>query len=181
MAGPASLSWCQAPIWVPRPDFYYYQTVAGLLMWGALYDERMGLSLWLLPALASAVILRSEYHRTHDHILLCQILDSPNLEGQVLVFISPRNRVVRLYPQALGSTLDVSYDLQGYGGGIRTHPTREKMVLDSPSSLWKTSVHVFTSDGSGIPDAEANLLWFIPKKYSFLNFVGIPVYRKLRS
>jgi hypothetical protein len=28
------------PIWSPRPDFYFYQTVAGLLMWG----ERMSLS-----------------------------------------------------------------------------------------------------------------------------------------
>jgi hypothetical protein len=31
-----------------------------------------------------------------------QIRDSPNLKGQVPVFISPRNRVARLYPQALG-------------------------------------------------------------------------------
>jgi hypothetical protein len=36
----ASLSWCQAPISGLRPDFYYCQTVAGLLMWGALSDER---------------------------------------------------------------------------------------------------------------------------------------------
>jgi hypothetical protein len=34
----ASLSWNKAP------DFYYCQTVAGLLMWGALSDERTGLS-----------------------------------------------------------------------------------------------------------------------------------------
>jgi hypothetical protein len=40
----ASLSWNKAPIWGYRPDFYYCQTVAGLLMWGALSDERMGLS-----------------------------------------------------------------------------------------------------------------------------------------
>jgi hypothetical protein len=40
----ACLSWCQAPIWGLRPDFYYRQTVAGLLMWGALCDERTGLS-----------------------------------------------------------------------------------------------------------------------------------------
>jgi hypothetical protein len=33
----------QAPIWGLRPDFYNYQTVAGLLMWGALSDERTGL------------------------------------------------------------------------------------------------------------------------------------------
>jgi hypothetical protein len=35
--------------------------------------------------------------------LLSQIRDSPNLEGQVLIFISPRNRMAQLYPQALGS------------------------------------------------------------------------------
>jgi hypothetical protein len=40
----ASLSWNKASIWGLRPDFYYCQTVAGLLMWGALSDERTGLS-----------------------------------------------------------------------------------------------------------------------------------------
>jgi hypothetical protein len=39
----ASLSWCQAPIRGIRPDFYYYQRVAGVLMWSALSDERTGL------------------------------------------------------------------------------------------------------------------------------------------
>jgi hypothetical protein len=37
-----------------------------------------------------------------QYILLSQICDSPNLEDQVPVFISPRNRVARLYPQTLG-------------------------------------------------------------------------------
>jgi hypothetical protein len=45
--------------------------------------------LQLLVVLGSAVILRSESRGTHDHILLSQIRDSPNLEGQVPVFISP--------------------------------------------------------------------------------------------
>jgi hypothetical protein len=40
----ASLSWNKAPIWDLRPDFYYCQTVAGLLMWSAVSDERTGLS-----------------------------------------------------------------------------------------------------------------------------------------
>jgi hypothetical protein len=57
----------------------------------------------LLLALTSAVILGSESSRTHDHILLSQTRDSPNLEGQVAIFISPRNRVTQLWPQALGS------------------------------------------------------------------------------
>jgi hypothetical protein len=35
----ASLSWNKAPIWGLRPNFYYCQTVAGLLMWGAASDE----------------------------------------------------------------------------------------------------------------------------------------------
>jgi hypothetical protein len=50
---------------------------------------------------------------------LSQIRGSPNLEGQVPVFISPRNRVAQLYSQPLGSLFVASNDLQGYGGGIR--------------------------------------------------------------
>jgi hypothetical protein len=33
-----------SPIWGPRPDSHYCQTVAGLLMWGTLSEERTGLS-----------------------------------------------------------------------------------------------------------------------------------------
>jgi hypothetical protein len=40
----ASLSWNKAPIWGLRPDFHYSETVADVLMWGALSDERTGLS-----------------------------------------------------------------------------------------------------------------------------------------
>jgi hypothetical protein len=75
--------------------------------------------LQLLLVLANAVILRSESRGTHDHILLSQIRDSPNLEGQIPVFISPRDRVAWLHSQALGSLFIASYDSQGYGGGIR--------------------------------------------------------------
>jgi hypothetical protein len=76
--------------------------------------------LQLLLVLASAVILGSKSRGTHDHILLSQVRDCPNLENQVLVFISPRNIVAQLYPQALSSLFVASYALQGYGGGIRT-------------------------------------------------------------
>jgi hypothetical protein len=40
----ASRSGNKAPIWGLRPDLYYCQTVAGLLMWGSLSNERTGLS-----------------------------------------------------------------------------------------------------------------------------------------
>jgi hypothetical protein len=112
-----SLSWCQAPIWGLRPDFYYCQTVAGLLMWGTLSDVRTGLSFTTAVALTSAVILRSESRGTHVRILMSQIRDSPNLEGQVPLFISG---VARLFTQALGSLFVASYDSQGYVVGIRT-------------------------------------------------------------
>jgi hypothetical protein len=77
-------------------------------------------SLQLLLALASAVILGSDSHGTHDHFILSHIRDSHDLAGQVPVFVSPRNRAAHLYPQALGSLFVASYDSQGYGGGIRT-------------------------------------------------------------
>jgi hypothetical protein len=52
--------------------------------------------LQLLLVFDSTVILKSE----SDHILLSQIRDSANLQGQVPVFTSHRNRVAQLYPQA---------------------------------------------------------------------------------
>jgi hypothetical protein len=77
--------------------------------------------LQLLLALTSAVILGSKSHRIYDNISQSQIRDSPNLEGQIPVFIFPKKRVTRLYPQVLGSVFVASYYSQGYGGGIRTH------------------------------------------------------------
>jgi hypothetical protein len=41
-----------------------------------------------------------------------------NLEGQILVFISPRNGVTQVYPQAPSSFSFASYDSQGNSGGI---------------------------------------------------------------
>jgi hypothetical protein len=51
--------------------------------------------LQLLLVLASAVIHRSESRGTNYHSVLSQIRDSPNLEGQVSLFVSNRNMVAR--------------------------------------------------------------------------------------
>jgi hypothetical protein len=77
-----------------------------------LSDERKELSF--------TFILRSESRRNHDHNLLSQIGDTPNLKGQAPVFISARDRGAQLYPQTLGSLSVAFYDSQGYNGGIRT-------------------------------------------------------------
>jgi hypothetical protein len=89
--------------------------------------------LQLLLVLASAFILRSESRGIHEHSLLSQIRDSLNLEGQVPVFIYPRNRVAQLYTQPLGSLVVASYISQDYGGGFRprVHPPYSQLALDS--------------------------------------------------
>jgi hypothetical protein len=98
--------------------------------------------LQLLLGLASAFILRSESRGTHDHILLSQIVDSPNLESQFTVFTSPRNRVAQLYPQALGSPFVTSYDSQGYGGGIRPHLHTESSLYSLRANPTEDTVSV---------------------------------------
>jgi hypothetical protein len=89
-------------------------------MRSALYYEKTNLSF----TFAAGPRQRSHSHvrvpRHYDHTLLSQIRGSPNLGGQVPIFISPRNRVAQLYLQALDSLFVASYDSQGYGGGIRT-------------------------------------------------------------
>jgi hypothetical protein len=66
----ASLSWCQAPVWGLWPNFYYCQTIAGLLMWSALSDERSGLSFTMYNVQyvnILHVILRYSLTHTHTH------------------------------------------------------------------------------------------------------------------
>jgi hypothetical protein len=71
----ASLSWNKAPIWGLRPGFYYCQTVTGLLMWGALSDERADLSFIIASSPRQHSHLGSEARGTRDHISLSQIRD----------------------------------------------------------------------------------------------------------
>jgi hypothetical protein len=71
----------------PKTRFLLLSVSFSLLMWGALSDERMGLSFTMLLIFASTVILGTESHGTHDHILLPQIRDSPNLGRGPRIYI----------------------------------------------------------------------------------------------
>jgi hypothetical protein len=71
-------------------------------------------SFQLLLGLTSGVFLGSESHSTHDHNLLFQEWDASNLEGQVPVFICPRDRVAQLYSQALGLSVLFTYYFMVY-------------------------------------------------------------------
>jgi hypothetical protein len=61
---------------------------------------------WVLPE--HSLLGRSPAELTA--IFDCLIWDSPNLEGQVPIFISPGNRVAQLYLRSLGSLFVASYD-----------------------------------------------------------------------
>jgi hypothetical protein len=86
-----SLFWNKAPMWGLRPDFYYYQTVAGLLIWGSVSDERTDLSF---------IIAAGPRQRSHSRVTL----------GLVTIFYCLKFET---------SLLVASYVSQGYGGGIR--------------------------------------------------------------
>jgi hypothetical protein len=89
-----SLSWNKAPIWGLRPDLYYCQTVAGLLMWGTLSDERMGLSFIIAAGRFSPA----------------QSFSGPSPVGLATIFYCLRFET---------SLYVASYDSQGCDGGIR--------------------------------------------------------------
>jgi hypothetical protein len=97
---------------VSRPlswDLYYCRTFAVLMFWGASPTRGWVVQIAVTLESKATELMPTSY---------CPIWDSPNLEGQVPVFICPRNRVPQLYPRALSSLYFASYDSQGYGGGI---------------------------------------------------------------
>jgi hypothetical protein len=116
--------------------------------------------LQVLLALASAIILRPESRGNHDHILLSQIRDSPNLEGQVLIFKS--NRTAQLYHQALGSLFVASYDSQGYGGGIRPLLHTGTPLVESQELLydWRFTANQFVLVSSPPWESRLEIFFF---------------------
>jgi hypothetical protein len=66
-----------SPIWGSWPDIYCCLTVTVLFLWGALSDERTGLSFIYAagPCQCSLSLVKSL--RTRDHILLSPIWDFP--------------------------------------------------------------------------------------------------------
>jgi hypothetical protein len=79
---PVSMSWYRVPLWDLRPDITSCRNVAVWNLRPCIYWAPS-----LSPSRAEPVT-----------ILYCLIWDSPNLEAQVPVFISPRNKVAQLYP-----------------------------------------------------------------------------------
>jgi hypothetical protein len=75
----------------PYGAYKIFIIVRHLRVWccGALSDERKALQFTVLLVLASAVIFGSQSRGIRDNILLSQVQDFPNLEGQVPVLYPP--------------------------------------------------------------------------------------------
>jgi hypothetical protein len=108
-----SLSWSQVPIWGPTLDL--------VLLWDSWRFVEVERPSWQEKNLSFAIAAGAR-QRSHSRVRVQSVSwpyftvsDSriPNLDGQVPVFISSRNRVAQLYPQALGSLFFASYHSQG--------------------------------------------------------------------
>jgi hypothetical protein len=77
----------KAPIWGPKIRFLLVRQLR--VCWGRAPSLMRGrvCRLQLLLTFASAVNLASGSHGTHDHILVSQIRDSPNLVGYFFFFL----------------------------------------------------------------------------------------------
>jgi hypothetical protein len=85
-----------------KTRFWILSDMCGLFDVGCPLSRETGLSLQLILAIASAVILRSFSRETHNHILLSQIRDSLNPVGQVRVFIYPQEQGGPVTPPETG-------------------------------------------------------------------------------
>jgi hypothetical protein len=119
-------SWCQAPIWEPRPifpilfDYFFRQFV--VCCCGASFLTRSRVCTFLfLPAVSSAAFLRPESHGTHEHSLLSLLLRLPQPGGPGYCTYFPRNRVAQLYPRELGLT---NFQSQSYITADSQSPVR---------------------------------------------------------
>jgi hypothetical protein len=107
--------------------------------------------LQLLLLLARAVILGSESCGTHDHTLLSQIRDSPNMEGQVPVFISPMNRVTQLYTSGIGFPFRRLLRFAALRWRYSNPPPRGKLPTATESELfydWRLTANQFVLTAS---------------------------------
>jgi hypothetical protein len=98
----ASLSWCQAPIWDPRPNVLLSLIIFKQLRICWCEAPSLARSRECLVFAGRRQCSLSQAWQDSWAYFIAYFWDFPNLEGQVPVFISPKKRVTQLYPRALG-------------------------------------------------------------------------------
>jgi hypothetical protein len=81
------------------PSFCNY---LGLLMWGAISDEKSGLKFSVLLGITSTIFVRSESHGTHEHILLSLFLRLPKPGGPSSCIYFPQEQGSPVIPSGIG-------------------------------------------------------------------------------
>jgi hypothetical protein len=137
-----SLSWNKSPIRGLRSDFYYCQTLAGLLAWSALSDERTGLSVTIAAGprqrtlRSHSVDLATKFYCLRFKTFLFVSYDSQGHGGG----IGPRLLAGWLYTQALGFLFAASYEpyrkhhFQQFYCCVRIHCCGNVFTLSLPSN-----------------------------------------------
>jgi hypothetical protein len=102
-------------------------------------------------SLTSTVILGSESRAIHDHILLSQVRDSANLEGQVPVFISPQEQGGPVVPPGSGLAFRLLLRLAGLRWRYSTPPPHGNLLWsDLISERVSQSQFYVTTDGQSV-------------------------------
>jgi hypothetical protein len=111
----ASPSWYQAPTWDPRPIFpilsliIYFDSFGFVDVGRPLWREVGSVLLSFCRASPAQPFSDLSPMGLMSIVYCLYVWDSPNQEGQVPVFISPRNRVAKIYPRALGLSNSFTY------------------------------------------------------------------------
>jgi hypothetical protein len=133
----ASLSWCQAPSWA-KDQIFVTLSCGFVEVRYPFWREEGVCPLQLLLVLAREVILGSESRWTHDHMLLSQIRDSPNIEGQIPAFI-PQEQDGPVMPPSTGFPFCPLLRLAGWGDHLTEVKVKVKVksrsMVNRPACL----------------------------------------------
>jgi hypothetical protein len=125
------------PLLGSRPDFCYCLTVAGLLIWGALSDDRTDLS--FTTAAGPRQRSHSRFQIPRDSWPYFTVSDSRLLQTRVSgsrIYIT-QEQGGPVIPLRTGFLFIASYDSEGYGGSIRNRLHAELLLNNSSQIHFK--------------------------------------------
>jgi hypothetical protein len=118
------------------------------LIWGALSDERTGMSFTIAAALANAVIFGSEFRRPRGHILLSQIRDFTL--RRLLRLAGSRWRYSTPPPHGSGSDAPLVFLITSLHGPNRKHLRTVPLLLHTYPLSWNVFTEPLPINGFNI-------------------------------